>query len=119
MAADRDPRASEDPWRFDIERTPNDHVGVGGGGPHCCLGAILVRMEIRLMFREIARRMPDIRLDGEPDYLHSNFICGVKRLPVAYAPSPSYDTAALHRLGSAAGVSGTVGYVSHVERTAS
>ena len=85
VAANRDPRAFEDPWRFDIERTPNDHVGFGGGGPHYCLGASLARMEIRLMFREIARRMPDIRLDGEPDYLRSNFIGGVKRLPV---PTP-------------------------------
>ncbi|MXZ51661.1 MAG: cytochrome P450, partial [Acidimicrobiaceae bacterium] len=119
VAANRDPRAFEDPWRFDIERTPNDHVGFGGGGPHYCLGASLARMEIRLMFREIARRMPDIQLDGEPDYLRSNFIGGVKRLPVAYTPSPSYNTVPLHRLGSAAGVSGTVGYGGHVERNAS
>jgi len=119
VAANRDPRAFEDPWRFDIERTPNDHVGFGGGGPHYCLGASLARMEIRLMFRELARRMPDVRLDGEPDYLRSNFIGGVKRLPVAYSPSPSYNTVPLHRLGSAAGVSGTVGYGGHVERTAS
>jgi len=119
VAANRDPRAFEDPWRFDVERTPNDHVGFGGGGPHYCLGASLARMEIRLMFREIARRMPDIRLDGEPDYLRSNFIGGVKRLPVTYSPSPSYDTVSLHRLGSAAGASGTVGYGGHVERTAS
>ena len=117
-SANRDPRAFEDPWRFDIERTPNDHVGFGGGGPHYCLGASLARMEIRLTFREIARRMPDIRLDGRPDYLRSNFIGGVKRLPVAYTPSPSYNTVPLHRLGSAAGVSGTVGYGGHIERTA-
>ena len=119
VAANRDPRAFEDPWRFDIERTPNDHVGFGGGGPHYCLGASLARMEIRLTFREIARRMPDIHLDGEPDYLRSNFIGGVKRLPVAYTPSSSYNTVPLHRLGSAAGVSGTVGYGGHVERTTS
>ena len=119
VAANRDPRAFEDPWRFDIERTPNDHVGFGGGGPHYCLGASLARMEIRLMFREIARRMPDIRLDGEPDYLRSNFIGGVKRLPVAYTPSPSRHTESLHRLGSAAGVSGTAGYGGQVERAAS
>ena len=119
VAANRDPRAFEDPWSLDIERTPNDHVSFGGGGPHYCLGASLARMEIRLTFREIARRMPDIRLDGRPDYLRSNFIGGVKRLPVAYTPSPSYHTVPLHRLGSAAGVSGTVGFGGHVERTAS
>ena len=119
VAANRDPRAFEDPWRFDIERTPNDHVGFGGGGPHYCLGTSLAKMEIRLTFREIARRMPDIHLDGRPDYLRSNFIGGVKRLPVAYTPSPSHNTVPLHRLGSAAGVSGTVGYGGHVERAAS
>ena len=119
VTANRDPRVFEDPWRFDIERTPNDHVGFGGGGPHYCLGASLARMEIRLVFREIARRMPDIRLDGEPDYLRSNFIGGVKRLPVAYTPSPSCNTPSLHRLGSAAGASGTVGFGGHLERTAS
>ena len=118
-AANRDPRAFSDPWCFDIERTPNDHVGFGGGGPHYCLGASLARMEIRLMFREIARRLPDIGLDGKPDYLRSNFIGGVKRLPVAYTPSLSYYTVPLHRLGSAAGVSGTVGYGGQMERTAS
>ena len=117
IAANRDPRAFDEPWRFDIERAPNDHVGFGGGGPHFCLGSSLAKMEIRLTFREIARRMPDIRLDGDPDYLRSNFIGGVKRLPVAYTPSPSYNTAPLHRLGSAAGASGTVGFGGHVERS--
>ena len=116
IAANRDPRAFDEPWRFDIERTPNDHVGFGGGGPHYCLGTSLAKMEIRLTFREIARRMPDIHLDGQPDYLRSNFIGGVKRLPVAYTTSPSYNTAPLHRLGSAAGVSGTVGFGGNVER---
>ncbi len=118
VAANRDPLAFEDPWRFDIERDPNDHIGFGGGGPHFCLGASLARMEIRLTFREIARRMPDIHLDGQPDYLRSNFIGGVKRLPVAYTPSRSYNTVPLHRLGSAAGASGTVGFGGHVERSA-
>ncbi len=116
VAANRDPRAFTDPRRFDIDRDPNDQVGFGGGGPHYCLGASLARMEIRVTFREIARRMPDIHLDGEPDYLRSNFIGGVKRLPVAYTPSHSYNTVPLHRLGSAAGASGTVGYGGLVER---
>ena len=98
VAANRDPRAFADPWKFDVERSPNDHVGFGGGGPHFCLGANLARMEIRLMFRGLARRMPDIRPAGHPSYLRSNFIGGVKRLPVAFTPSPSLNTAALARL---------------------
>lgn len=116
VAANRDPRAFDDPWTFDIGREPNNHVGFGGGGPHFCLGANLARMEIRLMFREIARRMPDIHLDGEIRYLRSNFIGGIKEMPVAYSPSPSLGTRALGRLGSAAGASGTTGYGGEVER---
>lgn len=117
IAANRDPRAFDDPWSFDIERSPNDHVGFGGGGPHFCLGANLARMEIKLMFREIARRLPDIHLDGEVSYLRSNFIGGIKRMPVAFTPTPSLHTVPLERLGSAAGASGTEGFGGDVERT--
>ena len=117
VAANRDPRAFDDPWTFDIERSPNDHIGFGGGGPHFCLGANLARMEIKLMFREIAKRLPDIHLDGEISYLRSNFIGGVKKLPVAFTPSPSLNTVAMERLGSAAGASGTEGFGGDVERT--
>ncbi len=125
VAADRDPRVFDDPWQFDIERRPNEHLGFGGGGPHYCLGANLAKMEIRLMFRELARRMPDIRPGthpsfsvGHPRYLRSNFIAGVKTLPVTFTPSASYDTVAVARLGSAAGASGTVGYGGNVQRSA-
>ena len=118
VAANRDPRAFDEPMTFDIERDPNDHVGFGGGGPHFCLGANLARMEIRLIFREIARRMPDIHLDGEIRYLRSNFIGGVKEMPVAYTPSPSTHTELSDRLGSAAGASGTTGFGGEVERPA-
>lgn len=116
IAANRDPRAFDDPWAFDIERSPNDHVGFGGGGPHFCLGANLARMEIRLMFAAIAERLGDIRLDGEVEYLRSNFIGGVKKMPVAFTPTPSTHTSPLQRLGSAAGVSATAGYGGLVER---
>jgi len=110
IAANRDPRAFDDPWRFDIERSPNDHVGFGGGGPHFCLGANLARMEIRLMFKAIAERLGDIRLAGEVEYLRSNFIGGVKKMPVAFTPTPSTHTSPLQRLGTAGGASATAGY---------
>ncbi|MDH3705166.1 MAG: cytochrome P450 [Acidimicrobiia bacterium] len=116
IAANRDPRAFDDPWTFDIERSPNDHVGFGGGGPHYCLGANLAKMEIRLMFNEIATRLPDIRLAGDVEYLRSNFIGGIKKLPVEFTPTPSTNTEPMLRLGSAAGVSGTAGYGGAVER---
>ena len=102
ISANRDERAFDDPYRFDIERTPNDHVAFGGGGPHFCLGANLARMEMRLMFREMASRLGDMRLTGEPAYLRSNFIGGIKRMPVAWTPTASTGTVPLERLGAAA-----------------
>ncbi len=99
ISGNRDERVFEDPYRFDIGRSPNDHIGFGGGGPHFCLGANLARMEIRLMFRELATRLPDMRLVGEPSYLRSNFIGGIKSLPVAFTPTPSTNTSEMAGLG--------------------
>ena len=102
ISANRDERAFKDPFTFDIERSPNEHIAFGGGGPHFCLGANLARMELRLMFRELAQRLPDMTLAGEPQYLRSYFIGGVKHLPVRYTPTPSTNTVAMDRLGAAA-----------------
>ena len=65
---------------FDITRYPNDHIAFGGGGAHYCLGANLARAEPN--FKEVITRMPDIQLAGEPSRLRSNFIGGIKHLPV-------------------------------------
>lgn len=116
IAANRDPRAFDDPWTFDITRNPNDHVGFGGGGPHFCLGSNLAKMEIALMFKRIAERLPDIHLAGEVTYLRSNFIGGIKAMPVEFTPTPSTNTKPLDRLGAAAGASGTEGYGGEVTR---
>lgn len=86
-SANRDRAAFPDPYRFDLTRTPNDHVGFGGGGPHFCLGANLARREIRVMFDEILHRLPDIRVTAPPAMLHSAFIHGIKRMPVAFTPT--------------------------------
>ena len=86
-SADRDERAFDDPYRFDVTRDPNEHVGFGGGGPHFCLGANLARREIRVMFEELFRWLPDIAMTGEPDYLKSAFIHGIKRMPVEFTPA--------------------------------
>jgi len=88
VSANRDETVFTDPDAFDIGRTPNNHMAFGGGGPHFCLGANLARMEIRVMFDRLLDRLPDIRLDGEVQRLRSNFINGVKHIPVAFAPSP-------------------------------
>jgi len=83
-SANRDERAFDDPFRFDVLRTPNEHFGFGAGGPHFCLGANLARREIRVMFEELLRRLPDIEVTGEPDMLQSSFIHGIKRMPCAW-----------------------------------
>jgi cholest-4-en-3-one 26-monooxygenase len=87
VSANRDEDVFNDPYTFDVQRDPNDHVAFGGGGAHYCLGANLARMELREIFREILQRIPDMRLAGEPEMLRSNFIGGMKHLPVAYSPA--------------------------------
>jgi cytochrome P450 len=83
-SANRDDAVFDDPYRFDVTRTPNEHVGFGAGGPHFCLGANLARREIRVMFEELFRRLPDIEVTGDPAYLQSGFIHGIKRMPCAW-----------------------------------
>ena len=83
-SANRDAAVFEDPFRFDLRRTPNDHLGFGGPGPHFCLGAHLARREITVMFRELFRKLPDLRATGEPVRLRSNFINGIKHLPASW-----------------------------------
>jgi cytochrome P450 len=85
-SANRDEAVFAEPHRFDVARTPNDHVGFGGPGPHFCLGAQLARREITVMFRELFHRLPDIEVTGEPAYLSSNFINGIKHLPCEFTP---------------------------------
>jgi cholest-4-en-3-one 26-monooxygenase len=71
---------------FDVTRSPNPHIAFGGGGHHFCLGASLARLEIRVMFEELFRRLPDIAPAGPANRLRSNFINGIKHLPVQFAP---------------------------------
>jgi cholest-4-en-3-one 26-monooxygenase len=87
VSANRDESVFDDPDRFDVGRKPNPHMAFGGGGPHFCLGANLARMEIIVMFEHLLDRLPDITVDGTVERLQSNFINGVKHLPVAFSPS--------------------------------
>ncbi len=85
-SANRDAAKFGDPYRFDVAREPNEHVGFGAGGPHFCLGANLARREIAVMFEELFRRLPDIAISGPPDMLLSAFIHGIKRMPCRFTP---------------------------------
>jgi cholest-4-en-3-one 26-monooxygenase len=87
ISANRDEMVFDDPDRFDVGRKPNPHMAFGGGGPHFCLGANLARMEIIVMFEHLLDRLPDLRVDGTVERLQSNFINGVKHLPVAFSPT--------------------------------
>jgi cholest-4-en-3-one 26-monooxygenase len=83
-SANRDEDVFDDPFRFDLTRTPNDHVSFGAGGPHFCLGANLARLELRLIFAELTTRLTDIEVTGPPELLRSNFVHGLKHLPISY-----------------------------------
>lgn len=79
-SANRDETVFDDPHRFDVTRVPLPlHAGFGGGGPHFCLGANLARAEIRAMFEQIARRVPDLEV-GPPELAGSDFVHGVTRM---------------------------------------
>jgi cholest-4-en-3-one 26-monooxygenase len=83
-SANRDEDYFPDGDVFDIRRNPNPHVTFGPGGAHLCLGANLARLEIKVVFEEILKRLPDIQLAGEPQRLRSNFIAGIKHMPVRF-----------------------------------
>jgi cytochrome P450 len=87
ISANRDEKYFPEPYRFDVTRMPNEQGAFGTGGAHFCLGAHLARREVTAMFVELFRRLPDIRATAEPEKLRSNFIRGIKRLPVAFTPA--------------------------------
>ncbi|MGD9701731.1 MAG: cytochrome P450 [Acidimicrobiia bacterium] len=82
VSANYDRAHFPEPYRFDIHRAPNEHVAFGRMSPHLCLGAQLARMELKVLFEELLPRLADARIAGPIDRLRSNFISGMKRLPV-------------------------------------
>ena len=83
-SANRDEEVFENPFLFDVGRSPNEHYGFGAPGPHFCLGAHLARREITVMFREILQRTPRMEVTGEPSRLASSFVNGIKHLPYSF-----------------------------------
>ena len=83
-SANYDETVFDRPFEFNIVRNPNPHLGFGGNGAHFCIGANLARMEIKLIFNEIADQIPDISKLGEPQRLRSGWLNGVKDLQVGY-----------------------------------
>ncbi len=82
LSGNRDETAFADPMRVDLGRTPNKHLAFGQGGPHLCLGMWLARLEVRVLFQELAKRIRSIEPAGAQKFLRSNFVGGLKSLPV-------------------------------------
>ena len=85
-SANRDEDVFDDPHRFDIERSPNDHVAFGFGS-HFCLGASLARLEITVMVDRLLTRLPDLELVGDTPLRAANFISGYEAMPVRFSPT--------------------------------
>jgi len=85
-SANRDESVFDRPEALDLSREPNPHLAFGFG-PHFCLGASLARLELRVMFRELLTRLPDLELVGETPYRPSNFISGPEAMPVRFTPA--------------------------------
>lgn len=84
-SGNRDEDVFADPYKFDVQRHPNEHMSFGRGGPHMCLGNSLARLEIQIMFEDLLSRDVDLMPNGKADYVLSNFVHGFKRLPVKKA----------------------------------
>ncbi len=82
IAANRDETMFEDPYRLTLSRKPNRQLGWGQGGPHVCLGMHLARLEVRVLFQELVKRIKTIEPTGPEAFVRSNFVNGIKRMPV-------------------------------------
>jgi cytochrome P450 len=82
ISGNRDERAFEQPFTVNLNRGVNRHLSFGQGGAHACLGMWLARLELRVLMEELIKRVERIEQTGEHLFLRSNFVCGIKRLPV-------------------------------------
>ncbi|MFZ9157374.1 MAG: cytochrome P450, partial [Ilumatobacteraceae bacterium] len=83
-SGNRDEDAFVDPFTFDVSRSPNKHLAFGFG-VHYCLGAMLARMELKAFFKELLPRLDHIELAGDPKWMKTIFVGGLKTLPVSYS----------------------------------
>jgi len=81
-SGNRDVNVFENPNTMDVTRNPNEHMSFGRGGPHMCLGNSLARLELRVMFEDLIDRVSSMKRTGDVDFLRSNFVHGIKRMPV-------------------------------------
>jgi cholest-4-en-3-one 26-monooxygenase len=86
VSANRDEDEFSEPFKFDVTRTPNDHLAFAHG-EHFCVGANLARLELRVMLDELLTRLPDMQPAGKAERLRSNFVAGIKHMPVKFTPA--------------------------------
>ncbi|MGO9761510.1 MAG: cytochrome P450 [Solirubrobacteraceae bacterium] len=92
-SASRDETVFEDPQTFDIRRAKPDHDAFGGGGRHFCLGSGLARLELKIIFEEVTRRLRNLQLAGEVQRIPSSWTNALKTLPVTFTPGPRESAA--------------------------
>jgi len=81
-SGNRDETVFDEPLKVNLYRNPNPHIAFGQGGPHVCLGMWLARLEVRVLFQELSARVKSIEPAGQQQFLRSNFVGGIKNLPV-------------------------------------
>ena len=91
MSANRDERVFAEPFRFDVTRTPNLHLSFGFGA-HVCLGASLARMEMRIAFQELLSRVETFKAEGPIDWMPSNRLLGIRRMPISIRKRATADS---------------------------
>jgi cytochrome P450 len=82
ISGNRDERAFDQPFMVNLQRGANKHLSFGQGGAHACLGMWLARLEVRVLLQELVRRVKRIEQTGAHSFLRSNFVAGIKHLPV-------------------------------------
>ena len=82
VSGNRDENQFDHPFEIDVLRSPNRHMSFGQGGPHVCLGMWLARMEVRVLLQQLVKRVSSVTQCGEHEYLRSNFVGGIKKLPI-------------------------------------
>jgi cytochrome P450 len=87
-SANRDEEVFEEPFKFDLSRNPNPHIAFGIG-EHFCLGANLARLELQVIFRQLAQRLESVEPTGPAERILSSFVGGIKRLPIRYHLRPA------------------------------
>ncbi len=87
-SANRDEEVFDEPFRFRIDRWPNEHIGFGRG-EHVCLGAHLARLELRCAFAQLRERLEHVELAGPPERVRSSFVGGIKRVPIRWRLAPA------------------------------